>query len=248
MAPAPGPLPALFPPADGTTHHWPAPNYVDPETRTWAAPASIIALFIFTFGIFCARIWARFRITQSPGVDDWLVVASMPALLGLIIATVLALRVYGFNLHIYDQTPKTNITIRQITMAMETIFIGTSSLTKMSILFFYRRFTTSSINRWLVIAVYASIVFVAAYCISCTLALIFTCWPVEAYWYRFTTSWLNTHQYKCDDEVVALIVIITIATAQDFIACLLPMFVVAKLRLPLRQKVALAALFLIGLA
>ncbi|KAF2847828.1 hypothetical protein T440DRAFT_354527, partial [Plenodomus tracheiphilus IPT5] len=108
------PHPALFPPADGAHHTWPAPNLIDPETRNWAAPASIIALFIVTSGIFCARIWARFSITRTPGLDDWLIVASMPTLLGLTIATVLALREYGFNLHIYDQTPRTNITVRQI--------------------------------------------------------------------------------------------------------------------------------------
>jgi hypothetical protein len=97
-------------------------------------------------------------------------------LLGLTISTVLALRVYGFNLHIYDQTPETNITIRQvheypllkldggahllqITLAMEIIYIITTTLTKISILTFYRRITSSIISRWLLIAVWVSIIF-----------------------------------------------------------------------------------------
>ncbi|KAH7371401.1 hypothetical protein BKA66DRAFT_469728 [Pyrenochaeta sp. MPI-SDFR-AT-0127] len=248
MAPAPRPVPALFPPSDGAHHTWPAPNFVNPEVRDWAAPASIIALFIFTFGIFCARLWARFRITRTPGVDDWLIIASMPALLGLTIATVLALRVYGFHLHIYDQTPKTLITIRQITLAMEIIYLASTTLTKISILTFYRRITVSGLSRPLLIAVWASIIFVAGYGISFIMVLIFTCSPVEAYWYRFTTSWLRTNKYKCHDEIATLIAIISISTLQDFIACLLPMFVVRKLRLPVRQKLALAAVFLVGLA
>lgn len=248
MPPNPRPVPALFPPADGADHSWPAANYVDPEMRDWAAPASIIALFVVTFVVFGARIWARFRITKTQGLDDWLIIASMPVLLGLTIATVLALRKYGFNLHIYDQTPRTRITVRQITLAMEIIYLATTTLTKISILTFYRRITSSVLSRKLFVAVWASILFVAAYGISFIFVLLFTCWPVEAYWYRFTTSWLRSHKYKCHDEVITLVIIISISTAQDFIACMLPMFVVAKIRLPFRQKVALAAVFLVGLA
>ncbi|PVI07433.1 hypothetical protein DM02DRAFT_496684, partial [Periconia macrospinosa] len=106
--------PAFFPPADGGPCEWPKPNYVNPETRSWAAPAGIIAMFFVTCVVFAMRIWARFHITHKAGVDDWLIIASMPGLLGLTIATVLALRVYGYHLHIWDQTPRTLITILQI--------------------------------------------------------------------------------------------------------------------------------------
>jgi hypothetical protein len=69
---------------------------------------------IVTFGVVGARLWARFVIKRTGGVDDWLVVAALPGLLGLTIATVLALREYGFNLHIWDQTTRTHITVRQV--------------------------------------------------------------------------------------------------------------------------------------
>lgn len=159
MAPTPVPLPvpALFPPADGGNHTWPAPNYVNPETRTWAAPASLVVLFIFTFMIFVLRINSRFRLTCTPGLDDYLIIASMLLLLALTIATVLGLRIYGFQLHIYDQTPETYITVRQITLAIETIYLGTTTLTKLSILCFYRRITSSLLSKSLRIAVWASI-------------------------------------------------------------------------------------------
>jgi hypothetical protein len=154
-----GMAPALFPPADGAHHEWPAPNFVNPETHSWAAPASIIALTGITFFIFLARIWARFRIMRTPGVDDWIIIASMPVLLGLSISTVLALTKLGFQLHIYDQTPQTNITVRQITLAMEIIYLGTTTLTKISILMFYRRISSSLLSRPLVITVWLSVAF-----------------------------------------------------------------------------------------
>lgn len=88
---------------------------------------------------------------------------------------------------------------------------------------------------------------VFAYGVSFIFVLIFTCWPVEAYWYRFTTSWLKTHTYKCHDELTTLVVIISIGTAQDFITWLLPMFAVRKLKLQFRQKLGLGAIFGVGL-
>ncbi|PVI07432.1 hypothetical protein DM02DRAFT_580810 [Periconia macrospinosa] len=133
-------------------------------------------------------------------------------------------------------------------MAMELIYLGTLTLIKLSILFFYRRIISSVISRPILYSVWASIIFVAAYGISSMLALIFTCTPVKAYWYRFTPVWLKIHKYTCYDEVAYLVAVISISTLQDFITCLLPMFVVRKLRLPFRQKLALAAIFLLGLA
>jgi hypothetical protein len=52
---------------------------------------------------------------------------------------------------------------------------------------------------------------VALYGPATILALIFTCSPIEAYWYRFTTSWLRTHKYHCVDEVAYLVAVITIS-------------------------------------
>ena len=146
---------------------------------------------------------------------------------------------------------------------METIYVGTTTLTKISILTFYRRMSSSLISRSFYIAVWASIIFgtctteanircansiqVLVYGITVVFVLIFTCWPVEAYWYRFTTSWLKTHSYKCHDELTALVVIIPISTAQDFIACILPMFVVRKLNLRFTQKLGLSVIFGVGL-
>ncbi|KAF2014050.1 hypothetical protein BU24DRAFT_464763 [Aaosphaeria arxii CBS 175.79] len=245
---APLPSPALFPPADGTPHTWPAPNFVNPDTRDWTASACIIALFIVTLSVFCARIYARFVITRTPGLDDWLMIASMPVLLGFVISTVLGLRIYGFQLHIYDQTPRTQITVRQITLAIEILYLITSSLTKISILTFYRRLTSSLISRRLFIIIWAAIVFVAAYCIAFVFVLLFTCWPVEAYWYRFSRSWLMSNKYHCHDELTTLVIIISISTAQDLLACIIPMFIIRKLHLPRRQKIALGAIFLTGLA
>jgi hypothetical protein len=74
---APHPLPALFPPGDGAHHTWPKPNYIDPETRDWGAPAGIIAMCVVTFAVVAARLWARFHLKRTGGVDDWLIIASM---------------------------------------------------------------------------------------------------------------------------------------------------------------------------
>ena len=60
---------------------WPAPNYINPEgrgrvTTTIAAVLSPITLFI----IF-ARLWVRFYLQRSAGIDDWLMIAALVCLL-----------------------------------------------------------------------------------------------------------------------------------------------------------------------
>jgi hypothetical protein len=149
-------------------------------------------------------------------------------------------------------------------MSMEVIYLATATLTKLSILMFYRRITSSVLSGALVWVIRGSIVFgrfsnpieppfltysaVSLFGPASILALILTCDPVEAYWYRFTPSWLATHKYTCTDEVAFLVAVITLSTVQDFLACMVPMYVVAKLRLPWRQKLGLAGVFGMGLA
>lgn len=53
---------------------WPLPNYVDPETRGNAAffvvTASITAVIVLL------RLYSRFYVTKSPGIDDAFIVAA----------------------------------------------------------------------------------------------------------------------------------------------------------------------------
>ncbi|PVI04937.1 hypothetical protein DM02DRAFT_611054 [Periconia macrospinosa] len=131
---------------------------------------------------------------------------------------------------------------------MEILYIATTTFTKLSILTFYRRMSSSAINSPFLIIVWISIVFVGIYGIVSIMVIMFTCAPVEAYWYRSSKEWTSTHKFKCREELLSIIVIVIISAFQDLLACILPMTMIRKLRLPFRQKLGLCAIFGMGLA
>jgi hypothetical protein len=68
---------------------WPAPNFVDPEERGWAAPVILIVALSITFPVYAARIWARLAIAKNGGLDDILISIAMLPLIGLSVSSIL---------------------------------------------------------------------------------------------------------------------------------------------------------------
>lgn len=77
---------------------WPAPNYISPEERTWAAPVALSILLVVTVLVYAARMWARLTMTKNTGVDDILISISMIPLIGLSISTILGMSIYSSHL------------------------------------------------------------------------------------------------------------------------------------------------------
>ncbi|USP74152.1 hypothetical protein yc1106_01426 [Curvularia clavata] len=125
---------------------WPAPNLVNPEERGWGAPIILMVLLLLTLLVFIARIRARVMV-RNAGIDDILMSVAILPVIGLTISTILGIRVYGFQRHVWDQTPATKIDYSNITMAIELSYMVGSTLVKVSILFLYRRLTGSLTNK-----------------------------------------------------------------------------------------------------
>lgn len=62
-------LPPGLPWPDG----WPYPNYTDPPTR--GHPGLFIATAVITAIVVALRLYSRFYVTKSPGIDDAFLVA-----------------------------------------------------------------------------------------------------------------------------------------------------------------------------
>jgi hypothetical protein len=52
---------------------WPAPNYVDPETRGQSVLVVNITLLGLCLIALAARLWSRLVILRAPGLDDLLI-------------------------------------------------------------------------------------------------------------------------------------------------------------------------------
>jgi hypothetical protein len=108
---------------------WPRPNHVNPDERGWEAPIALLAILGITFLVYIARMWARLALAKNAGLDDILISLSMLPLFGLTISVVLgkttsiycdlglrseAIRQYGYQWHVWDQTAETLVTSRQV--------------------------------------------------------------------------------------------------------------------------------------
>lgn len=133
-------------------------------------------------------------------------------------------------------------------MAIEALYVFSTGTTKISILLFYRRLVSGSVSPafvWTVLVIIGSVI---AYTITFEFTLIFGCRPFHAYWDEINPIWrtLNSGQYFCLNEVVALYCANILSIIQDFLTFLMPLLLFWNLKLPIRQKVVLGGIFSVG--
>jgi hypothetical protein len=136
----------------------------------------------------------------------------------------------------------------QIVMALEALFMISTSATKISILLFYRRLTDNSVSNGFLITVYAAITFVVLYFVTFFIVLFVSCRPLYAYWKQVDIVWNveNEGKYHCINEEADLLAAAIVSVIQDFLACGMPIILFWKLKIPIRQKIALGAIFGVG--
>ena len=148
-------------------------------------------------------------------------------------------------------TPDMAVNSRIITVAVELNYMFATCLVKISILVFYRRLAKGSISKIFLAVVQASIVFIVLYLIGACISPLLACKPLDALWKSVDIRWLTTHKkgvdWKCYNEGANDIAVSSISVTQDFLACGLPSILLWKLQLPRRQKIALGAIFSVGL-
>ena len=135
----------------------------------------------------------------------------------------------------------------QITLAIEATYLVATTVIKISILCFYRRIADGTYMTGFVRWTWACIVAVALYCPIFLGLILFSCRPVAAYWRMFDLMWALTHPSHCLDEGAILASVTAISTVQDLVVCAIPVVVVWNLRLAWRQKLAVMAIFAVGL-
>jgi hypothetical protein len=76
-----------FHPPPSVLATWPF-NYTNPpETRGWGVVVLFTLLIVAAYAAVSLRIWARFRISMNPGIDDALIVFNMVGALSSYLTT-----------------------------------------------------------------------------------------------------------------------------------------------------------------
>lgn len=155
------------------------------------------------------------------------------------ILVILASTTYGWDKHLYDLTLNQLSDGRKISMAIQAVFIFSSSLAKVSILISYLALAPlDSLFRRL--TKYA-IVFIVAMNSGSFILLFTQCTPVESYWDVLLSD------RDCIPEGFPLMTQAILTVVADFIVWVLPLPTFYRAQIPIHQRVILIVLFSAGL-
>lgn len=143
-----------------------------------------------------------------------------------------------WNRHIWDMPLPDLAPAGQIAMASKILFTFASYFTRQSLLCFYYRLVSDSAMHRFRIALHVANSFNMSVCITFIFLTIFMCTPVDAYWIYPPTG-------KCLDEGKVTLGAGVINCVADLLITTLPIPIVLRLQMRLRQR--LAVTFLLGL-
>ncbi|KAK3902818.1 hypothetical protein C8A05DRAFT_15174 [Staphylotrichum tortipilum] len=222
-------------PPKEVTSTWPAPNYINPETR---GPAliivEIVALCIST-ACLALRLFVRIHILRSPDWDDWLMVTGA----GVSICVILATTNYGWDRHVWDLTIAKAVAGRQVSFAAQVLFVTAVGCAKISIFMSYLRI--APLGSWFRRLIYVGIALTAIVSGAILIAFFSQCRPISSYWNLARTK------ADCFNENPMLMAHSISGAILDFFVWALPLPTLYRAKLPLKQRLALLTLFSVGL-
>ncbi|OBT65039.1 hypothetical protein VE03_05252 [Pseudogymnoascus sp. 23342-1-I1] len=228
------------PPAD-VLASWPTPNYVNPERRGHASVVVQSILVALVTAIVVIRLYARIVITRAGvGLDDTVTIISWVFAMGLTASVILAIKQYGWDIHVWDLPPSDMVTSRKISWASMVLYIVTASLTKISILIFYLRILVAKLDK---IITKICLGCVVVYFVAAFLVLFLQCRPLTHYWEILIPGSVGT----CIDEGIHMVTSAAFNILMDIVIFLIPLRSLFALRIRTTQKVHLISLFSAGL-
>ncbi|RDW89702.1 hypothetical protein BP6252_01734 [Coleophoma cylindrospora] len=185
------------------------------------------------------RLLSRRLLNLGVREDDYMMIAALIAYYADC-SSGLAMVMQGFGQHTwYLSTDQINESLKFFYIC-ELFYILTITLTKLSLLLFFRRiFPSEKFN----ICVWIMIGFVIASNFSILMALTFQCLPFYGNW----TNWAyKVNPVQCIDQYAAVFVAAGLSITHDAIILVMPLPLLWKLQLHWRKKVNLLFMFSVG--
>ncbi|CAF9922359.1 MAG: hypothetical protein ALECFALPRED_002066 [Alectoria fallacina] len=212
---------------------------------------NIIATNAICFPIACTAIFLRFISRRMSKIkyeaDDWLIVAGLVRLplfhraldlavftLGILVCDCVGLR-FGAGRHLI--LLKNPAGFAQVLISAEVIYNFAMFAIKASILYLYKR--VFFVSRNFVIVLWVVGVFVACYSITQVFAAIFQCMPIDS-------NWNPVVKHYCINTDIGATIIAAFNVLTDFAILILPMPLLYKLQKPMKQKIQIMGMFLLG--
>lgn len=125
-----------------------------------------------------------------------------------------------------------------------------TGMVKISILLFCRRISpVNAASTTCRRIIWIAIVLTLATMVTFLFVQVFSCSPIQAYWEQLAPAdFLGEQSYSCVSEPASLLAASAVSLLLDFVAAALPAHLFWNLTIPLRQKLALFAVFSLGFA
>lgn len=182
------------------------------------------------------RFYVRYNQRRGLYAEDWIIIASYVVAMMPTICLYIMLD-NGLGYHMYNLDAAVQTTLLKTEFAMQRSNQIALSLVKISILFFYKRlFPTPAFK----MAVYANIVYTLLWGIIGWSINLTLCHPV-AYFYDRTIPGGYCYSQQIPGAING-----AVGTLGDILILIMPLFMIHKLQLNTRRKIALAGNFLLG--
>ncbi|KAK4958652.1 hypothetical protein LTR28_005415, partial [Elasticomyces elasticus] len=222
---------------------WPLPNYEDPVTRGNAlivVNAIFVALVVLAVAL---RYYARIAIKKWFGSDDVLIGLALLFTLGMTAVVLLANLLYGWDRHVWDIPPSKIQKANVIAFAAKIMFTMAATFTRLSLLSFYFRLVKDSGVRWFAWVLRLSLVWVLGVCVAFVVLTVWQCKPISAYW-----VYPPMPAGSCMDEGTVTLWAGVINCISDLLVTVLPIPIVMRLQMPLKERLGVVVLLSLGFA
>ncbi|THX80097.1 hypothetical protein D6D05_04654 [Aureobasidium pullulans] len=221
---------------------YPAPNYIDSQTRGKANCITAIVCGVLSIFFVSLRLIARLRIKRGLGWDDFWILFGLIFGICFYINIVLGTQLWGYKYHIWDLPPRLYKGAAIIEITAVLFFLLSTSGIRMSLLSFYLHLVRDAGSVGWKRTIHGFVVVTIVLSLAFGLTAVFRCTPVSAYW-----TYPMPEDAKCfDDSIITLVGGVLVVVA-DLCTMLLPLPVVLSFNMPIRQRISVAVLLSLGI-
>ncbi|KAH7153381.1 hypothetical protein EDB81DRAFT_931854 [Dactylonectria macrodidyma] len=203
----------------------------------------IISLTVMVLIVLLLRWWLSWRYHGRLILEDWLMLPAAVFLCGLTANTTFGIATAGLGKHIWQMTYEETVRVLPVLYVHMPAYIISTFFTQMSILACAHRIVGHASCpwlRWLVrLGFWHWVIWLPT-----TLSVFLTqCLPIQS---NYTLSMRFDPNTKCKSYIPVYVIVATVHVIVDFAILAVPIYLVLKLRLPIRKKIAALALSSLG--
>ncbi|KAK0630307.1 hypothetical protein B0T17DRAFT_488588 [Bombardia bombarda] len=208
------------------------------DNRAYQIQVPCVVLFVFTLFFLTVRLWARVKLGSWSGLgrDDWTILTSW-IFASTVAALMLAACEYGFGQHIANLSRPNKLVTLKLYYVAQAFYKLTINLTKSSILLLYLRIF---VQKWFRRACWALLAVVIVYMVATFGLSVWQCTPVPRAWDKSIPG-------TCINLTINWYANAGFSIATDILILGLPMYPIYASQLSKGQKIALMAVFALGL-